>query len=808
MLQPNYNTTNPAPKEEEIDLREQLEIYLQRWPWFVLGLLIALGGALLYLRYTTPTYRTVSTVIIEDEETGGGAASALAGFADMGGMFGGMGASKIENELGIFRSKRLMTNVAKTLDLNIRYFQEGTVRTTELFLDRPFNVQVLEFDRAAYAKIIEEEGETDPLFFSIDSHTGFILENKEAGWKKEVNFGEAFDLPYAKISVTPNFTGEEAAALFENDPVSVQFSSIEDAVYDYRERVQVGLTDKNSSLIELSLEDPVRAKAEAIIDQLVNQYNREAIEDKNLVSTNTAHFIEERLQIITRELDSVETGKTQFKRENQLTDIEAESQLFIENASEFRKRQLEVETQLELADTMREYLRTNEEDGLLPSNLGFEEEGVGLVIQSYNQLVLERDRILAGSTERNPVIINLNHQIRQLKGNVLQSLDNLRTGLLIARKDLNAQEAKIDAQIANVPSKEQEFRNIQRQQNIKEALYLYLLQKREETTLSLAATSPKAKIVDRAYSSREPVAPKSSIVLLAGGIMGLLVPFLLVYLKQGLSNKLQSRVDIERIIKDIPVIGEIPKIGRKEADVIVKHDRSVLAEAFRILFTNLQYLFINTLHEKGAKTILTTSTVKGEGKTFISMNLALTLAGVNNKVVLVGADIRNPQLQRYIPNSKGSAGVTEFLVNSDLKAEDLVQTTDLHPNLSILLSGSIPPNPAELWRQGRADELFASLREHYDYVIIDSAPSLLVTDTFLINQFADITLYVTRAGVTTKKMLEFPADAVKEGKLHDVAFVLNDVGMMNFGYGNKYGYAYDATEESFWVKVKRALRLG
>ena len=693
--------------------------------------------------------------------------------------------------------------VARELDLNIRYFEEGTVRTTELFAEKPFNIQVLKFDEERFIELAEDEEATAPLFFTIQSDSTYTVINEEAGWEKEMNFGEALVLPYAEVSVTPSFAdaGITAEELTETT-IKVVFNTIENAAAAYRERVQVNLTDKNASLIELSLQDAVKEKAQDILDELVFQYNKEAIADKNLVSQNTAEFIEDRLQIITQELDSVETGKEQFKKANQLTDIQAESQLFLENASEFRKRQLEVETQLELANTMIEYLKSDDGDGLLPSNLGFEEQGVVSIISSYNQLVLERDRILAGSTERNPVIVNLNNQIRQIKANVLQSLNNLKTSLLIARNDLNAQEAQIEAQIAKVPSKEKEFRHILRQQDIKEALYLFLLQKREETSLSLAVTAPKAKIVDSAYSSREPVSPKPKIIMLAALILGLVVPFLVIYLRSLLSNKLETRKDVEKLTQEIPVIGEVPKLHKKETDIIVRNDRSVLAESFRILFTNLQYLFVNTDQEHKGKTILTTSTVKGEGKTFVSMNLAITIANTGKKVVLVGADIRNPQLQRYLPKADRSAGVTEFLVNKSLQVEDLVQATDIHPKLSILLSGSIPPNPAELWRQGRSDEMFARLEELYDYVIIDSAPSLLVTDTFLINKYADTILYVLRAGVTQKKMVEFPVESMKGGKLHDVGFVLNDVEIANFGYGNKYGYAYDVDRPSFMERLR------
>ena len=631
--QQNYT---PRPQEEEIDLREQLEIYLRHWPWFVGGVILCLAAAFLYLRTTTPIYNTVATVIIKDEDKGAGS-SELAAFADLG-LLGGMGTSSIENEIGIFKSKRLMTNVAKELNLNVRYFIEGSIPAKELFTERPFNIQLLAFDVEKFLRLAEAE-EIEPLVFEITSDSTYIISSEGSDFRKKMNFGDAVSLPYAEISVTPNLSPEEFSDATEAENIEVVFSTLDAAAAAYREKVQINLTDKNSSLIELSLQDPVRSKAQQILDQLVYQYNREAIEDKNLVSLNTANFIEDRLQIITRELDSVETGKEQFKQENQLTNIEEESKVFIENANDFRNRQLEVETQLELARTMIEYLKSDKE-GLLPSNLGFEEEGVGNIIQSYNQLVLERDRILAGSTAQNPVILNLNNQIGQIRANVLQSLNNLKTSLQIAKNDLDAQEARIDSQIAKVPSKEKQFRNIERQQNIKEALYLFLLQKREETSLSLAVTAPKAKIVDAAYSAKEPVSPKSKIVLLAALILGIIIPFLFIYLRNLLSNKLKDRNDIEAVTKEIPIVGEVPRIGKKDSDLIANNDRSVLAESFRILHTNLQYLLLDAGDKLEGNSIFVTSTVKGEGKTFVAFNLALTLAYTGKKVLLVGADLK------------------------------------------------------------------------------------------------------------------------------------------------------------------------
>lgn len=782
------------PQEEEINLREELDKYLKYWPWFVFGVILCVLIGFVYLKYTTAQYSTTASIIIKDEESKG-PSSEMAAFADLG-LLSGMGASSIENEIGILRSKTLMTKTVKALDLNITYYDEAGVKSKELYTQSPFNVQVLQLDEEKLSENIKEEL-GNRFLIQPQSENDFTLINTETEKAFEGKFGNPVNIGFADITLER--TGIEPE---EDLEVSVQFSPVESVVGKYRNGVQVNLTDKNSSLLELSLVDPVTEKAQDILDQLILEYNRQAIEDKNLVATNTASFIDERLSIINQELDSVEVGKEEFKESNQLTNIEAESELFIENASEYKKRQQEVGTQLELANAMLDHLKGNRPSDLLPANLGIEESGVNEMIKEYNTLVLERNRILSASTNENPVVIRLNSQIDQMRSNVLQSLERMRSNLLIAQEDLDRQAAVIGSQISAVPAKERQYRGIERQQNIKEALYLFLLEKREENSLSLAVTAPKAKIVDSAYSDSTPVSPKSKIILLAALILGLLIPFLIIYIKNLLNNKVTDRTDIENTTKEIPIVGEIPRIARKESDLISVNDRSVLAEAFRIMVTNLQYLLVGAGDkEKGIK-LFVTSTVKGEGKTFIAFNLAITLANMGKKVIIVGADLRNPQLQRYETNARSYSGVSDYLYNTETGVEDIIAKAKAHEKLDIIASGNIPPNPSELLRSERMARLLNELEGVYDYIIVDTAPSMLVADTFLINKYADLTLYVARAGYTEKKLLGFAVDAKNEGKLHDVSFVLNDVELANFGYGNKYGYAYGEEKKSFFKRLK------
>jgi len=798
MSQQPHNQQQQQPQqqfqqEEEINLREEFGKYFRYWPWFLASLFLCLVIAFLYLRYTTPIYQSTATIIIKDEKKGG-SIPGLEAFEGLG-LLGGMGGNSLENEMGILRSKRLITDVAKVLQLNVRYFIDGNVQTAEVYSNKPLEIRILKQDDEALA-----EGQSFKIYDK--GKKALLIIDELTGEEIKTNYGEPVDLNFGTIVIDKSFTSNLKEFSANGEPLTVRFSTVEAAGAGYREKIQLNLTDKNSSLIELNLNDPVKEKARDILDQLIMEYNRQAIEDKNQVALNTARFIEDRLNIITGELETVESGKEDFKQDNQLTDIQAESEMFIENASEFNKKSQDVNTQLELSNAMLDYISKNSESDLLPANLGISEAGVNSVISEYNSLVLERNRILSGSTPKNPVVISINSRLEQIKGNVLLSLQRMRSNLRIVRKDLDRQSASIDSRIASVPGKEKKFRGIERQQNIKEALYMFLLQKREETSLSLAVTAPKAKIVDNAYSLAAPVSPKNKIILLAALILGVLIPFMIIYLKQLFNNKINSQKDMQSALRFIPLVGEIPKFTGKEEGLIVENDRSVLSEAFRILHTNLQYLLVNSENQENGNTLFVTSTVKGEGKTFAAINLALTLANSGKKVLVMGADLRNPQLHRYQVETKQNKGISDYLVNKELKLEQLIVTSSLHPNLDLLPSGSIPPNPSELWRRSRADELFKNLKSIYDYIVVDTAPVMLVTDTFLINKFADLTLYVVRAGYTEKKLIDFAVDSKKDGKLQHVSFVLNDVKMANFGYGNKYGYAYGVEKEGLWNKMK------
>ncbi len=783
-----------SPYNQEISLKEQIDQYSRYWFWFVLFVIISLIGAYIYLRYTTTLYESKATIIIKEDLD---RSSELSPFSELGGFFSRYRNNEIENELAIFRSKRLITDVVEELELNILYESIGTIKTTEMYEFKPMVVQFLSFKDSSKSKSVPK------LYFEIQSATHFKIENEAETIQGEFDFGDLVSLPFGDIIVIPSLDDPEKFEHFIGKNISVLYRPIDKMSQVFQNRIKVNNDLKNSNVVELKMQSPVTQKSEDFINELIFQYNKDAIHDRNQVAQKTSNFIDSRLDIITQELDSVERNKVQFKSSNRLTNIEAEAQLILENASEFNKRQFDVSTQLELANTMIDYMENASSNDLLPANIGLDGEDIGETVNNYNSLILQRNKLLKSSTAKNPVVVNLNNQIVQFRNTILESLKNTSNALKISMRDLNYKESILNSKITGVPAKEKIYRDIERQQIIKEQLYLFLLQQREEANISLAVTSPKAKIVDRAYSSNVPVYPKKALIYLGAFLAGLIIPFLFIYIKLLLNTKVTNRRDLELVFSDISIIGEIPKVKNGDNDSVSTNDRSILAESFRILRTNLQYLFINKLNSgSDAHTVFVTSSIKGEGKTFVAYNLALTLALTGKKVVLVGADIRNPQLHRYLSDKvKMAKGLTNFIIDPNLTLNEIVEHSEQNEHLKIILSGDIPPNPAELLMQSRTKDLFDELKKSFDFVIVDTAPSMLVTDTILINRLADVTLYVIKAGFTDKKLMDFPKEAIDDGRLSNVALVLNHVDLNNFGYGNKYGYSYSNEKLPIYKRI-------
>jgi len=570
---------------------------------------------------------------------------------------------------------------------------------------------------------------------------------------------------------------------------------------------------EQSMILELSYQGENITKNEAILNNLVKQFNQDGIEDRRAVSKRTAEFIEKRLVSLAVELDTVETKKVEYKELSDLVTLESSAtQLFMKEGGAESKR-YELENQLEVAKIFKEQLVNGKEYSLLPANLGIENSSVNNLTQEYNTGVLELQRLLISATPQNPVVTHQKDMLDNIRGNIIESINTYINSLNISLQNIQLREAVTSSRLGNLPEQEKHIRNIERQQEIKERLYLFLLQKREEANLQYAITTPTIKVVDYAFTDPEAVSPKSKIILLAALILGLLIPFGILYLRFLLNTKIESKDQLKKIVGDIPVVAEIPQLEKNNAEIIRPNDRTVLAEAFRILRTNLSYMSPSRKDENQGQVIYVTSTTKGEGKTFTTVNLGITYSTTNKKVLVVGCDLRNPQLHNYIQRDKNTAGVSSYLYDENVDFDSLIIHDPLkYGNLDIILSGNIPPNPAELLMTKRFESFLNEAKSRYDYILVDTAPTILVTDTLLISSLADISVYLVRAGVTESKLLEHVKELHKHKKLRNIGIVINGLqekGSYGYKYGYNYGYGYGYSDESpkrrffkFWKKRK------
>lgn len=779
-------------------LQEQLRPFVNAWLWFVLGVLIAFGAAYFYLRYATKEYQATGIILIKDTQPGDGMSElgALEGIGILGNSF-----NTVENEIEILKSRRLIETVINKLKLHTEYIREGNVKSSVVYKNTPvlFNVvndSVLQkMEKPISIKI-------NP----VDVGSFEYAVNNDDSFKKSL-YGVPLSLANGlEFFVVPNPQYQDSEQVsnreFKDNSITVNITSISSSIALYHSKITAVKSERRGSIVSLSVTSPVKEKAEDIINELIYAYNQDAINDANLVSKNTAKFIDERLRDVKRDLDSVETGLQSFKNERNITELVTESALGLEQLTGLEGEIVELRTQKSIADALKKNI-VNSGTDFIPENVGVDNGELSSLSSRYNKLLLAYRNQLKSATPENPVSVTLKSQLDAAKNAVTSTLDGYTKQLDIRLSGVAGEFSKVGGKIATVPLSEKLNRGIERNRSVIESIYLLLSERREATAISLAVTAPKAKIVDEAYAPSTPVSPKPRIVYLASLIVGLLIPFGIIYLKGLLYNRIESRRDLEKALPNLSILGEVPKIDKNETDQIVQNDRSILAESFRILRTNLQFKLSTIPVTERATRVLVTSTVKGEGKTFVSYNLAATLANSGKKVVLVGGDIRNPQIHRYLDaRNKNISGVTEFLVGKVDNVKQLIAPIDAVPGLDVILSGAIPPNPAELWMQGRTAALFEQLDALYDIVLVDSSPTILVTDTLLIKDYADVTVYVTRANYTDKPLLQYIKELVDGNKLLNVGLVINDVKSMNLGYGNKYGYTYNADTKTRLERFK------
>jgi len=766
--------------ESDVNLREIFDKYSYHYKWFILGAFIALVGAFIYLRYTPNIYEVNAAVLINDKEEGGGISSELEAFKDLG--ISGGAKTSIDTEIDVLLSRTLMQRVVKELSINVSYHTIAKIRAREQYKkETPFIVNFLKRDTVFY-----RQDSSFTIMAKADNQ--FVLTSEDGTFSKEGFFGENIESAFGDMIITPS----DAENILPGESSMVKIMPVKEVVNDYLERVSIATKSKKSSVLVLSLKDPVKAKAEDIINNLVAQYNEDAVADKKLIAQNTDDFINNRIRDISTELTTMDLGVETYKTDNKLTDINFEAGLILESNSQLGRKIVDLTAQIKLIDYVQVHMKNNQDD-LIPANMGLKDETTSQSTLNYNQLLMERNRILAGSSARNPAVINLEEQIRTLKSSIDQSLANSRSSLAFQLNEARIQENKLNAKRAKAPKQEREFQDIKRKQLIIETLYLYLLEKREENAITLAVTAPNAKILDFAGGSSKPVSPKIMIVLIIAVLIGLFVPFIIIYIRSLLDNKIHTVEEVEKMVP-AHVLGGVPATGSDKKIIIAEADNSNVAEAFRLFRTNVGFMLPQ--NKEGGKSIFITSTIANEGKTFVGLNLAHALTLINKKVLLIGADLRKPKIAKYL-NIDPKMGLTHYLIDHDLQVPDVL-TNSPDTKLDVVVSGPIPPNPSELLANGRFEEVLAYAKANYDYVIVDTTPVNIVTDTLLLAHLADLFVYVVRANYLDKRLLSVPKKMFESKRLPNMALLINDINYEKKGYG--YGYGYTEERKAWWKK--------
>lgn len=804
MSDERYDDLFQAENEKPVDYKAIFFEYLMYWPWFVACLLVCMVGAWCYLRYQAPVYNINATVLIKqgDKNKPNGQNVSLAAMQDLGML---SMANNFDNEVEIIQSRTLLKKVVNALNLNITYTEKRTFGyPVQLYKNTPVQVWM-------------NPEEADKLPSPLQIQLGYTPDGKVQADAlftrngKEETVSKHFDkLP--GVLVTPigtvTLSLKDSTNIQEAHTIYATIITPTAAAGSCKARLTAEPTSKVTTIVQLNYNDTHVGRGMDFLNTLVALYNRDANDDKNEVASRTAEFIDTRIQIINQELGTTESQLATYKQKAGLTDLSSDAKLALQGNAEYTQKQAENATQLRLVQFLKEYIDnpTNQME-VIPANIGLADNALATVISQYNEMLTERKRLLRTSSESNPAVVNLDASIQATRKNVQTSVSSVLKGLEITRNDLEHQARKFEGKISNAPTQEKELLSITRQQEIKASLYLMLLQKREENAITLAATANNGRMIEEPLPGG-PVAPNGKTYYLLALVLGIGFPVVSIYLRNLLRFKIESRADVEKIT-DVPIVGDIPMADTQGTPIVVRENKNeLMEEVFRSVRTNIQYML-----QEGQKVILFTSTNSGEGKSFTAGNLACSFAFMGKKVVIVGLDIRKPGLNKVFQLSTREKGITQYLANpehTDLLT--LCQPSTVSENLYILPGGSVPPNPTELVARQALDQAIEILKQHFDYVILDTAPIGMVTDTQLIARVADLSVYVCRADYTHKSHYTLINELKREHKLPNLCTLLNGINMNRrqngyyygygkyarygkYGYGKKYGYGYGYGKE-------------
>ena len=684
----------------------------------------------------------------------------------------------LENEIELLSSYSILSKVVKQLNLNTNFYSVGDIVTARV-VDFPF----------AFEQLIKNSSINQELTFNVSFDSKGI---KIVDYNNDTSyFFSSYNTNVIPHDLPFNIIWNKTDALSKDEEsYKIVFTTIKSAINRLKNTIVLSRVGNKSDIINIQLNNENSSYSEIILNNLIDVFNQDGIVDRRMIHKRTIDFVNERYIMLSNELDSIEVEKQLFKLDNNLIDMNANALLSLDLSAKSNQDLIALENQISVVQLLQASITLNNND-LLPANIGITNVELNFIISDFNTLILTRKNLIISAGLNNPSVLRLNNIIIDKRLNIKVSISNYLTQLNQTKKQLNFQSIKFSDDVSDLPQKEKVLRAIERNQIIQESLYLFLLQKREEAKVSFAVTEPTIKVVEYALSADVPVSPQKTAILLFLVLLSLAIPFACIYLMFMFNTKIHSKEDIEKINLGASVIGEIPQITDENVLFDDPTERSVLAESFRMLSSNLKYLLPNKVD---CNIIICTSTIKGEGKTFSAVNISLALSSLNKKVLLIGCDLRNPQLHKYINLDKSRRGLVNYLVDyKDNWRTSLVNFFTNHPTHDILLSGALPPNPLQLLNNGNLEKLLADAKNDYDYIILDTAPTILVADTVSIAHVADTICYVSRANLTEKEVLSFPKELISTGKIKNVGFVLNGLGSQNkygYSYGYQYGYGY------------------
>lgn len=770
-------------EDEGINLKEIFSKLLDKWIWFLLGVVICCILAFVYTRYTPPVYQINAKLLVNDDEKGGSLGKQTGALMDLGGLLGAK--NSVENEVEILKTRFLMEQVVREMQLNFVYSKKSDFVSRELY-NAPFKVAII--------KGVDSIKATK---FSILKVQGNKLKISTKGFEKEINWNEQFSVSgIGLMRIEPN-----AIDALDDGEYFVSISSIDSRVATLMSQLSVTVSNKQGSVVDLGLSYALPKKGEDILNKLIEKYTAANLSDKNAIADSTYKFIRERLNVIASELGDVENQEENFKQQNRLADMSEQGRLLVQNTGEFSTELAKAETQVSILTDLENYLKDKSKNkrvfptSLLPQDMVFS----GLMNQ-YNSLLVERDKQLLSVTEESPFIQNIDSQILGLRSGILANIQSTKNTFVVTRDKLKSQLNKAEGQISGVPKIEKNYLKLVRNKGIKQELYIFLMQKAEETNISKTSNISVAKTIDPPKSQVVPISPKKSIIYLIGVVAGILIPILFIFGIDLLNTSIKTKEEIKALTQ-VPVIGEISHNSSSDNLIVSNHSRSAISEQFRALRTNLSF-YLKTSNDK---VILLTSSMSGEGKSFTAINLGNILALAGKKVLLMELDLRKPGLSTKLGVSN-DIGFSNFTINGGVKVSDIIKPLNINKNMFIVTSGPLPPNPAETLMSEYTSVLMEELKKQFDYIIMDAPPIGIITDAQLLSVYADAILYLVRQKVTQKHQLSIVEELYRTGKMRNIGIVVNDIVSKYYGYGYGYGVYGENMNTNFISRLKNKFK--